>query len=618
MLRTTLPVLWLLGCAGSGDPALAAAAPRAGEPPVAAPLAAALAAGVRVRDVQGAGHRSPRLAQPVADLAGVVTAVSPRGFWLQDPLPDADPATSEGVFVRLEPPRAGDVPLQPGDAVALDGRVAEFTPANRREQLPLTQVEAGAVRLLARGQPLPAAVPLGRTGRAPPATHVCDDAVDGDASAGPFDPSEDGLDFWESLEGMLVEVPQPVACGPTSSLDELWVLADLGAQAEPRTPRGGVALRPGDVNPERILLADALAAVPRADVGARLSSPGGAAVRGVVDYAFGNYRVLVTAPVQADGGATFETVRPAAGDELLVASFNVENLAPSSDAAKFSALGRLIARNLAAPDLLALEEVQDDSGPVDDGVTSAAETLRLLVAAIEQAGGPAYRALDLPPADGADGGQPGGNIRCAFLWREDRGLSLLGRPGDAPAGVQRVDGAARLSPSPAHVDPGNAAWRATRKPLAAQFAWRGRPLLAIANHWSSKGGDDPLFGWRQPPVQHSVPERVAQARSVRAFVDEALAAGADVLVLGDLNDFWFSEALATLTAGGALENLTDRLPVEQRYSYVWQGNSQQLDHVLASRDLAAACSEARPVHVNSEFAGQVSDHDPVIARLRLP
>jgi predicted extracellular nuclease len=101
---------------------------------------------------------------------------------------------------------------------------------------------------------------------------------------------------------------------------------------------------------------------------------------------------------------------------------------------------------------------------------------------------------------------------------------------------------------------------------------------------------------------------------VRAFADELAAAGAQVLVLGDLNDFPFSAPLAALTAGGALVELTDRLPEVERYSYVYQGNSQQLDHILASPALAALCSEARPVHVNSEFAGQVSDHDPVIAR----
>lgn len=648
MTRLLLPCLLLAAaCRGDADApppparqAPAAAAATRSPPPAAAldavadandandadaadaPPEPALPPARRPRDVQGAGQRSARVGEAVTDLQGVVTAVGPNGFWVQDPQPDDDPATSEGLLVRIDPQAVEGGPPEPGDLVALAGRVAEFVPTARKEQLPVTQLDASAVRILARGRPLPEPVRLGRGGRALPARVVCDDAVDGDGTAGAFDPDSDGLDFWESLEGMLVELRDPRACGPTSSLNELWVLADGGEDAGPRTARGGIALLPDDVNPERILLAPLLADVPRVDAGTRLVTAGAPRVRGVVDYAFGNFRVLVTAPVEsAGGGMAPESAAPAGPDELLVASFNVENLSPASGAGKFAALGQIIAHALGAPDLLALEEVQDDSGPVPDGVTGAAETLRLLVAAVAAAGGPAYRAADVPPANGADGGQPGGNIRCAFLWREDRGLSLVARPGgDAatPARLLREAGAPRLQPSPAHLAPADPAWEQTRKPLVAEFAWRGRPLFALANHWSSKGGDDPPFGWRQPPVQKTAPQRVAQARCVRAFVDELHAAGAQVLVLGDLNDFWFSEALGVLTAGGALVNLTDRLPEAERYSYVWQGNSQQLDHLLASPALAAACVEARPVHVNCEFAAQVSDHDPVLARFRLP
>jgi uncharacterized protein len=93
---------------------------------------------------------------------------------------------------------------------------------------------------------------------------------------------------------------------------------------------------------------------------------------------------------------------------------------------------------------------------------------------------------------------------------------------------------------------------------------------------------------------------------------------ARVLVLGDLNDAWFEEATAALAQGGALVDLLDRLPEAERYTYVWQGNSEQLDHVLASPTLAAQCRLARPVHVACEFAQQASDHDPVLARFSTP
>ena len=605
-------------------PARLAATPVAPAPAPDTPPAqhvAPTASATRIHDIQGAAQRSPLDGRAVSDVPGIVTAVVKPGFWMQDPQADDAPATSEALFVHLDPPQLDGAPLRPGDELLVAGTVSEYVPPSRKGQLPVTQIDAPVLRRVARDRPLPAPMRLGRGGRPIPSEILCDDARDGDACAGPFDPAQDGLDFWESLEGMLVEVADPVACSPTSSLGELWVLADGGADSTGRNARGGVSVRAADFNPERIQLVPLLAPVARVDVGTRLTQDGQPRVRGLLDYAFANWRLDVLAPVTAAGGGVApERVQPAAAPdrELLVACLNLENLSPSSDAAKLAGLGRVIADNLAAPDIVAVEEVQDDSGPVKDGTVSAAGTLRALTDAIVAAGGPRYRCADIAPADGADGGQPGANIRCALLWREDRGVRLVERPGadaQAAARVVREGDAPALLPSPALVAPQDPCWTESRKPLAAEFRWGGgAALFVIANHWSSKGGDDPLFGARQPPQQESAARRVAQARAVRAFADELAAAGAQVLVLGDLNDFPFSDPLAALTAGGALVELTDRLPEVERYSYVYQGNSQQLDHILASPALAALCSEARPVHVNSEFAGQVSDHDPVIAR----
>jgi len=560
MSRSTLLLSALAACAATG-----------GVPPV-----------VRIHDIQGAGQRSPLAGRELRDVRGLVTAVGPHGFWMQDPDPDGDAATSEGLFVHLDPPRANGDPLQAGDEVAVDGIAGEYVPPNRSGQLPVTQLDRVALRLVARGRPLPPATRLGRGGRQPPTESL-----------------QAGLDFWESLEGMLVEVADPVACSPTSGLSELWVLADAGADATGRNARGGVTLRAADTNPERILLGPALARIARVDVGARLSQAGAPLVRGVLDYAFANFRLLPTAPVEAAGGGVLpETVRPAAADELSVACFNLENFSAGAAGSRLADLARLLVVNLAAPDLVTLEEMQDDSGPTKDGAVSSERNARAFIEAIAAAGGPAYRYADIAPADGADGGAPGANIRCGLLWREDRGL--------------------RLSAPPALVAPLEACWKDSRKPLAAELSWRGAPFTVIACHFTSKSGDDPLAGERQPPVRSSEPHRLAQARAVRAFADGILAGGGRLLVLGDLNDFGFSEPLRALTADGGLADLIARLPELERYTYVWQGNSQQLDHVLANAELAAHCIEARPVHVNCEFAAQASDHDPVLARFRWP
>jgi hypothetical protein len=102
------------------------------------------------------------------------------------------------------------------------------------------------------------------------------------------------------------------------------------------------------------------------------------------------------------------------------------------------------------------------------------------------------------------------------------------------------------------------------------------------------------------------------------FVDTLLAAdrNANVVVLGDLNDFDFSETLNILEGRGRLTNLMETLPVFERYSYVFDGNSQVLDQVLVSRSIAATRPEYDSVHVNAEFFDQASDHDPQVARLK--
>ena len=143
--------------------------------------------------------------------------------------------------------------------------------------------------------------------------------IDNDSFA-TFDPAEDGIDFYESLEGMRVQVNNAVVVGPRSGFGEIFVLSDNGANAGVRTARGGIVIRDlgpeatgdyasGDFNPERIQLDDALlpGSTPAANVGDH-----GAAV-GIVDYDFGNFEVnLTSALTTVSDGVTRETTRPPA------------------------------------------------------------------------------------------------------------------------------------------------------------------------------------------------------------------------------------------------------------------------------------------------------------------
>ncbi len=142
-------------------------------------------------------------------------------------------------------------------------------------------------------------------------------------------------------------------------------------------------------------------------------------------------------------------------------------------------------------------------------------------------------------------------------------------------------------------------------------------MFAIANHFNSKGGDQPLFGRYQPPSLVSEPQRVQQATLVNGFVAGLLTAqpDADIIVLGDFNDFPWSAPLQTLK-GDELTNLMETLPAAEQYNYIFDGNSQALDHILVTSNLMAeAAPEYDIVHVNAEFPAGVraSDHDPHVA-----
>jgi predicted extracellular nuclease len=573
---------------------------------------------LRIHDIQGAQHRSPYEGDNASRVPGIVTGLKSNGFFFQDPNPDSHEATSEGVFVFTS--SAPTVAV--GDSVRVSGRVTEFRPgAEADDNLTTTELSFPIVETVGHDASITPTL-IGIGGRIPPLFVISDDAVGGNVeNAGtPFDPREDGIDFHESLEGMLVRVRQPMAVGPTNSFGELPVVADGGLLGFPRTARGGVLIRPFDFNPERIILDDTLGPKPPvANVRDRLSN-----VTAVVDYSFGNFKYDVTAaPERTDGGIKPEVTQAPGSNELAVASMNVENLAGDEGQAKYDRLAHIVVDNLRAPDILAAEEIQDDDGAPTEGNSDATVTWTRFIAAIQAAGGPAYQYRQIDPVPGQDGGEPGGNIRVGFLFRADRGVSFVDRPGGTAVNATEENGAlpgAQLTFSPGRLqDPTDPTTFAnSRKPLVGEFRWKNKTYFVVANHFNSKGGDDPLFGRLQPPLRSSEVQRHKQATVVGKFVDTLLAAdrNANVVVAGDLNDFDFSETLDILEGNGRLSNLMETLPVFERYSYVFDGNSQVLDQILVSRSIASTRLEYDSVHVNAEFSDQASDHDPQVSRLR--
>ena len=560
---------------------------------------------LRIGEIQGAGHASPHEDEQVS-ARGIVTAVARNGFYFQDPTGDGDERTSDGMWVYTQ-----EAPIvSAGDEVQVTGTVTEYIPGGAAtNNLSITQFfQPDRIQTLSTNNPIPAPVVLGAAGRQPP-TRV----IDNDNFA-VFDPAEDGIDFYESLEGMLVEVQDAVAISPTNRFGEIVVLADAGV-GQPLNSRGGLNLTPHTLHPQRIQLDDSLLPgdMPAVQVGDALGD-----VRGPVSYRFGNFEVLVlTEPVVESAGLMPETTAlVGTAKHLTVGSFNVLNLDPNDDDesadiadGQFAALADQIVHRLGAPDVLALQEMQDNSGAANDGTTSADQTAQTLIAAIAAAGGPRgprYEYADVAPPDGADGGQPGGNIRVAYLYQPDR-VALIGS-------VERLE---------------DDAFRRSRKPLKAAFDFKGTKLTMINCHFSSKFGSPPLFGRIQPPTNGGLAERLAQAAFIHDLVADLLAAdpNANIVVLGDINEFPFPLAPLQPPPGDVLQTLAGTPPVlfnlgdavdgDLAYSYNFQGISQQLDYLLVSSALLALQPEFDYVHVNTDFSNQASDHDPILARFLL-
>jgi predicted extracellular nuclease len=574
---------------------------------------------VSIDAIQGPGHHSPFDGDWVRGVEGVVTAVDPKsgggGFWLQGTNEDDDDATSSGIYVHRE----AALP-NVGDRVRIDGGVREIA---FRGALGVTRIEAGTVEVLASGTALPEPVVIGRGGRRPPTTVIDDDRMQ------EFDPCCDGIDFYEALEGMRVRIEQGVVIAGTSRFGEIVVLADRGADASLRTPAGGLVLRPGDFNPERILLDDQLVdSAPELMVSDALRDP----VDGILDYSFGSFKVLVehfpaAARLQIEP-PPFAARQPPA-EELTVATYNVLNLDPGDGEEQYQRLAKSIVGSLDSPDILGLQEIQDDNGGADDGVVSADNNLEMLTQAIRAAGGPDYLVRQINPAHNADGGQPNANIRVVWLLRADR-VQPVDRDQAKGSGVTVANLAGQgpvLLPSPGRVAPESAAfagdtarnWEGSRKCLALEALFREQPLFLINCHLKSKRGDDALFGARQPPVFATEEQRAAQAREVRALVEQVLDADptAHVIVLGDANENDFAAPMRELS-GAVLTNLIERVPRPERYSFNFKGNSGVLDHILVSPALAAQTVDVSIHHINTHLpsAWAVSDHDPVSARFR--
>jgi hypothetical protein len=326
-----------------------------------------------IAEINGVRFLSPLAGQPVTNVSGVITAKGPDGLWLRSTTPDGDARTSDSVYVYG---RAFGANLTVGDAVTLEGKVAEYR--SNKDYIYLTQISSPRLSsVVSRGNKV-APLVIGKDTGSPPDKQYS--GLDGgDVFAVPnnqsqisvanptLEPTKYGLDFWESLTGELVTVKKARALSKPSQYGDTWVAGSWKVSGT--NDRDGLTTTNKDANPEAIVIGTPLDGTKNPTdtrMGDSLDE-----ITGVVTYAFGFYRILPTTAIKVTASkkplAPKPTKLESKGDcgGITFGAYNVENLAPNST--HLPHVAEQIVDYLRSPDIVFVQEVQDDNGPVNDG-----------------------------------------------------------------------------------------------------------------------------------------------------------------------------------------------------------------------------------------------------------
>ena len=542
--------------------------------------------------VQGTGFTSPYLDQEVT-LQGVVYADLDQkryGFFIQDRNCDYDLQTSDGIFIYL----GGNYQVvDSGDLVEATGMIDEYYGKTELITTPIN------VSIISSGNTLPNPIELNP----------------------PF--NNDRADrYFEAREGMYVSLHQGSVVGPTNESGESWLVrSDLEIERVFQDDRLGTG--------EIICIdEDGLYKIdPQVKVGDQIM-----ALTGALDYAVGNYRLhLISEPlvlVSPEPPPAMIIHTENLNPPLSVATFNLGNLfdtvdnidkedkvvTPAEYNHRLTKLAQVISNILGEPDLLGVEEVETDI------------ILQDLIAMPYIAAPYGIVWMDTPDLRGLD---------VALLYRTDRikiidyfqhqGCTTL-VDGFGPDGnndkFNPINDLTCDSNNDGVLD-GNRLF--SRPPLLVQVSLKAdtfksqvaqspTDLYLIINHWKSKVEDT-------YNVEYTLPRRLEEASFVHDMILEILdhSPTANILVMGDLNDYPNSAALQLIHEAG-LNNATQLLSKEQRYTYNYRGVSQVLDHILYRFSEDKHPSQVIAIPINSDYPFDASldvesvlrssDHDP--------
>jgi len=401
----------------------------------------------------------------------------------------------------------------------------------------------------------------------------------------PYDPPQDpaeALAYNEALEGVLVTLAEPaLVVGPSTRYGEYSLVYEKwGVTSVARTDDSGFLMYVDDGS---TVAHDDQSSLPYAVANGDLVQN----LVGPLAYTFGNYKIEpIMLPEIVVAERPLPTIRPAENNELSIATFNVENLFdlltphPSDPPlptvfeyrAKLDKLAQTIVA-AGAPAIIGQQE-EENLGVLQDLVEEDV---------IAEFGYEPYLIE----------GHDSRGIDVGYLVRSDlvtvESVAAFDAPGDLFARPPLVMTAT------VHLGSGD------------------QTVIVLNNHFLSLSAGE----------EATEPVRAAQA-AWNITVIEQLAAGnpaANFVVLGDLNSFYQTLPVDTLEASG-LQHVYRYLPEEERpYTYIFEGRTQTLDHIVVSPSLFEQLVLVEALHTNADFPisdpedsspRRVSDHDLLV------
>jgi len=555
-----------------------------------------------IGEIQSCSHISPYNGKKVIGVEGVVTHKFKNGFTMQSIVNDSLPCSSEAIFVTT-----GIYPsVFPGQLVSVDGKINEYSPGTEEDHnLSRTELHDPSIVVIEENVALPQPINLRKVSSIAPLNWIKD--------GNDFDIQKNGLDYYESLEFMLVEIDSGIVVGPKNSYNEFYVLPEEYRTDNILSVQGVLLLKSDDENPEKLMIDAASSFTKEVNVGDTFTNP----IVGIMDYSFGNFKIWTIKDPVIQTTEIAHSIIKLNSESLTIASYNIENFSRFDDNSRIHKLGCQIAKDLQSPDIIVLHEVLDDSGVQDDKEISSNQTLQLLTEAISSCGGPLYAYSDNPPINNRDGGIQGGNIRTAVIFRKDRGV-VLDIPDKEVNGLSFRGGLLKIDQNPMRLFSYENDFSGTRKPSLWLFTWKGEQYLVLGLHLVSQSATSPSWGNIQPPENPEQEKRISQMKLMTEFVNDILSqdANMNLIVLGDINDYPWSETLNLLNSS-PVTILTDEQNVNENFSYIHEGNAFQFDYAAVSNNLLNQITNYSILHLNTIFNinSQISDHDPILFQI---